>query len=201
MSPRTEEQNKLIRDERREQILKAALEVFARRGYSAARISDIAAAARLSHGLVYHYFGSKDDVFTALVGTALAVSAQAVKAAAEGPGTPLQRLRNLTETLLAGLFAQKESVYYFLVMLQATTFDPVPRAVRDLIRQDGYAIIRHTIPLIKEGQAAGEIAGDDPGTLATAYWGLLQGLVITYAESGDPFPFPSADIVLRVLKA
>ncbi len=59
MSPRKEEQNQQIRDERREEILQAALRVFARKGLVAAKITDIANAAGLSHGLIYHYFSSK----------------------------------------------------------------------------------------------------------------------------------------------
>lgn len=54
-------------EERRHQILRAAVDVFAKRGYAAATISDIASAAGLAHGTVYLYFKSKADIFQSLV--------------------------------------------------------------------------------------------------------------------------------------
>jgi len=74
VSPRTSKQNSRIRDERREQILHAALKVFARCGFAAARMTDIAAEAGISTGLAYHYFASKEDLFHELVALALNTS-------------------------------------------------------------------------------------------------------------------------------
>ena len=56
MSPRNEEHNAIIKDERREQILSAALKVFATRGFAATKISDIVGKGGMSHGLVYHSY-------------------------------------------------------------------------------------------------------------------------------------------------
>jgi len=48
-------------------IIDAALEVFRERGYANARMADIARRARVSYGLVYHYFGSKEVLFEVIV--------------------------------------------------------------------------------------------------------------------------------------
>ena len=48
--------------DRRKQILKAAVDVFAERGFHRTRVSDIAKKADVAYGLIYHYFESKDDV-------------------------------------------------------------------------------------------------------------------------------------------
>ena len=53
------------RDKRR-QILDAAVRVFARQGFHACRVSDIADDAGVAYGLVYHYFSSKDEVLDTL---------------------------------------------------------------------------------------------------------------------------------------
>ncbi len=50
------------RADRRRQLLDAAVRVFARQGFHASRVSDIATEAGVAHGLVYHYFSSKDEV-------------------------------------------------------------------------------------------------------------------------------------------
>jgi len=52
--------------DKRRQILDAAVRVFARQGFHACRVSDIADEARVAYGLVYHYFGSKDEVLDTL---------------------------------------------------------------------------------------------------------------------------------------
>jgi TetR/AcrR family fatty acid metabolism transcriptional regulator len=49
-------------EERRRAILAAAVRVFARRGYHGARVGDIAEEAGVAHGLLYHYFSSKEEV-------------------------------------------------------------------------------------------------------------------------------------------
>ena len=52
--------------DRRRQILDAAIRVFAREGFNACRVSDIAQEANVAYGLVYHYFRSKDEVLDTL---------------------------------------------------------------------------------------------------------------------------------------
>jgi TetR/AcrR family fatty acid metabolism transcriptional regulator len=52
--------------EKRRQILDAAVRVFARQGFHACRVSDIADEAGVAYGLVYHYFASKDEVLDTL---------------------------------------------------------------------------------------------------------------------------------------
>ena len=62
MSPRTEAQFEEIRQNRRQQIMEVALEVFASDGYHKASISKISSQAGISKGLLYNYFESKEDL-------------------------------------------------------------------------------------------------------------------------------------------
>jgi TetR/AcrR family fatty acid metabolism transcriptional regulator len=52
--------------DKRRLILDAAVRVFARQGFHACRVSDIADEAGVAYGLVYHYFASKDEVLDTL---------------------------------------------------------------------------------------------------------------------------------------
>ncbi|CAA9473309.1 MAG: Transcriptional regulator, AcrR family [uncultured Solirubrobacteraceae bacterium] len=52
--------------DKRRLILDAAVRVFARQGFNQCRVSDIADEAGVAYGLVYHYFGSKDEVLDTL---------------------------------------------------------------------------------------------------------------------------------------
>ena len=63
--PALVEKSAALEDKRR-QLLDAAVRVFARKGYHASRVGDIAEEAGVAHGLLYHYFESKDQVLEAV---------------------------------------------------------------------------------------------------------------------------------------
>ena len=64
--PRTPQQNALIRDKRRTKILLRTLKLFATKGFDEVTIDAISTESSCSHGLVYHYFEKKEDIFNAL---------------------------------------------------------------------------------------------------------------------------------------
>lgn len=199
MSPRNKDQNQQVRDERREEILGAALKVFARKGLVAAKVSDVAHAAGLSHGLVYHYFSSKDEIFTELVRKAFEISLGIFAYAAQGEEDPLERLRTMTETILSGAF-EGESPYYFLIIIQAYTLDSVPQEVKDLAKEKELLYREYLVPLVIEGQKLGRIAAGDPIAMVTAYLSLLQGLAVIKMQGGEEMQIPDADILLRLFQ-
>jgi AcrR family transcriptional regulator len=57
------------KSQRRDEIMAAAKEVFARKGFHDTTIADIAKQAGLAYGSIYWYFDSKDELFHALMGT------------------------------------------------------------------------------------------------------------------------------------
>ncbi|MCF8331862.1 MAG: TetR/AcrR family transcriptional regulator [Bacteroidales bacterium] len=65
--PKTEKQYKQIRDDRRNEIIDAALNLFATEGYDSTSIARIAKEAKISKGLVYNYFSSKEELLTKVV--------------------------------------------------------------------------------------------------------------------------------------
>lgn len=67
MSPRKKEDNELIKEQRREQILDVSLRLFANLGYESTSISRIAKEAGISKGLLYNYFESKEALLKSLV--------------------------------------------------------------------------------------------------------------------------------------
>lgn len=203
MTPRNIEQNQQIRDERREQILKAALTTFARKGLAAAKISDIASLAGLSHGLVYHYFKSKDEIFTELIKTALASSTGVFRQAYEMPGTAWTRLQALTRMILDGAF-EGDGPYYFYLMVQAFTSDVVPPEVKEMAMGstggDEPSMMYYLVHLLIEGQEAGEVSADEPGAMATAYLAMIQGLAMVKMQGSEKAVMPGVEIMLRLFK-
>jgi len=119
MSPRTAEANEVIHEERRRAILDAALNVFVERGFEGTRIQEIADRSGLSYGLVYHYFPTKEAVFTILVDLAL-----------EGAGSLLQTLPKVSPPEAFGAFAgyalRDPSPRYFALIVEALSKRGVP---------------------------------------------------------------------------
>ncbi|MEY1638739.1 TetR/AcrR family transcriptional regulator [Tenuifilum osseticum] len=65
--PRTKQQVEVIRQQRVMQILDAALDVFAHKGFHSATIADIAQKAGIAKGLLYHYYSSKEELLSHIV--------------------------------------------------------------------------------------------------------------------------------------
>ena len=67
MCPKTVVQNKIIRQEKKDLILRTALIVFAQEGYHASSVNKIADKANISKGLIYNYFESKEDLLRNII--------------------------------------------------------------------------------------------------------------------------------------
>lgn len=199
MTPRKPEDNQELLDQRRTEILQAALKVFARRGLAGTRVGDIAVAAGLSHGLIYHYFRSKDEIFTELVKMAYQVSLGMVVAASQLPGPAWERIKSMTEMIVSGAY-RGDGPYYFLIILQAFTSETLPEEVKEMSAENSYRYMEILAPLLEEAARAGEIASGDPMQLAAAYFSLIQGLAIMQVQGGGSLPPPDPEIVLRLIR-
>jgi len=80
-------------EERRRQILDAAVRAFAKKGYHACRVSDIAEEAGVAYGLVYHYFESKDAVLESIFREMWGMMVGAINAIEEIEESPREQLR------------------------------------------------------------------------------------------------------------
>ncbi len=199
MSPRDSAENERIKDERREQILRAARGLFARKGLAATKIADIAVAAGMSHGLVYHYFPSKEAVYAAIVERALQGAARVTATALERPGSPWDRLRWVCDQMLAGV---RDAPEYTLIIIQALVSEAIPEELQAALRRHGSQPFPNLLALVRQGQEAGQVVAGDPEELTVTYLATIQGLAISglAGEEGRRH-FPSADTVLRLLKA
>jgi AcrR family transcriptional regulator len=86
-------------DKRRENILRAAARLYARRGFQGASVADLAKACKASKSLIYHYFPSKEDilheVMTAHLDELVTAATEATRS-----GSPQEKLRALTEAFM-----------------------------------------------------------------------------------------------------
>src|SRR5882672_4740501 len=142
------------KDARPQEILEAALAVFAERGFAAARMEQIAARAGVSKGTIYLYFDSKEAVFRALVhevlGTQLTRFADFARASS-GPVAPVIAgiLRGIGEFIATS----NRVVLPKIVIAEAGNFPDLARIYREEVIENGLALFAG---LLKKGMASGE---------------------------------------------
>lgn len=197
MSPRTNEQNEKIKDERKEQILVNALKLFAKRGLAATKISDIAQSSGFSQGLVYHYFKSKEEVYTELVRRAVEGSSQAVLALEKMPLEPLEKIKTIARLVIESITKQDESAYYFLLMTQASIYESNPEEAKAIIRNSSIPF-EVMMRIVVEGQVKGLILKDKPEDLVTTFWSAINGLALNKIAQGEGFTVPDSGIIVRI---
>jgi AcrR family transcriptional regulator len=159
-------------DERREELLAAVWQVIARDGLERATIRSIAKETGWSSGVLAHYFVDKDDILV----SALRLAHERIEARWEEKLSGLSGLAALRELVLDNLPLddQRELETKFLMNYWSRAIrdgDGVPRPERR-----GPQLIDLLSELVREGQEAGEIVGDEaPEDLAERLLGLIDG--------------------------
>jgi AcrR family transcriptional regulator len=192
---RRKEQNQKIRDERREQILSKALMLFATRGLAATKISDIAKAACISQGLLYHYFKSKDEIFVELIGNGFERLNGACRWLEEQNKTAKEKIVFALAELLKLLEQNEDAARYHFLIAQATASESIPDQAREIIKKENsypYEVIER---ILVEGQRDGSIKKHDPKELALVFWTTINGLAIYKAVHGKKFKAPNVSIL------
>ena len=146
---------------KRDAILRAAIDVFAERGYFNAQVADVARAAGVAAGTVYLYFKSKDDLLVSIFERSMRDGLALGRAAVAGLDDPRERLRRLARGHLARLGADRNLAIVFQVELrQSTKF--MERFSSTLLR-DYLGLIREAIA---DGQREGLFRADIKATAA-----------------------------------
>src|SRR6516165_2122107 len=83
---------------KRDAILRAAIDVFADRGYFNAQVADVARVAGVAAGTVYLYFRSKDDLLISIFERGMREALAEARQAVDGVADPIERLRRLAHT-------------------------------------------------------------------------------------------------------
>jgi TetR/AcrR family fatty acid metabolism transcriptional regulator len=185
-------------DDKRRRILAAAVRVFARKGYFAARVSDVARRAGVADGTIYLYFRGKEDILVSLFDERMAGHLAAVREQiASVPGAP-ERLRTIAERHLRALGADRDLAVVFQVELrQSTRF--MERFTASWLA-DYLAMIGE---VIERGRREGSLRSDLPRKLATkAFFGALDELVTSWVIGGKGYDLaqlagPLVDLFLR----
>ena len=142
------------KEARPQEIVAAAMDVFAERGFAAARLEEVAARAGVSKGTLYLYFSSKDELFKAVIRAAILPNlqqAEALVAAAGGPCFPV--LERLLRTVARLIATTRMAVIPRLVIAEAGNFPELAAFYhREVIRR-GFGVLA---ALLRRGIDSGE---------------------------------------------
>ncbi|MGH2859650.1 MAG: TetR/AcrR family transcriptional regulator [Solirubrobacteraceae bacterium] len=171
--------------DKRRVILDAAMRVFARQGFHTCRVSDIADAAGVAYGLVYHYFSSKEQILDTLFLERWDVMLDAIEQADRSPRSPEEKLRTIAGFIVDSYRHDPELMKVIIVEVTraANTFG---RTHVDKIREayDGIAAI------VAGAQADGVFRPEvTPAFAAQAFYGsveqVLTGWIFDSAAVGE----------------
>ncbi|MFG1921001.1 TetR/AcrR family transcriptional regulator [Cryptosporangium sp. NPDC048952] len=173
-----------VPDQRREQMLRAAVEVICERGFSDTRIADVAKRTGASPALVIYYFGTKDGLLTAAFRFSEEQFSGRTAEILEGLDTAAARLETLVRlTCVREGAGEDPGAWGLWFDLRAQAFRH-PEVARDRVESDQRW--RDTIArVVREGQRTGEFAEVDVLDFAITFSALLDGLSIQVALS-DP---------------
>lgn len=174
--PIVQQKRRRRKEERPGDICRAALEVFAEKGFAGARIDDIAARAGLSKGAVYLYFPTKEDIFRAVVRQTVVPNLEAIEQAVLASEMPvadlvrvlLPRMAETVTVLPIGAVAK-------MVIGESRNFPELAKVWHDDVIQKAVGLLSRQI---ERGQARGEIRPGDPRIHAFSIMGpMLIGVI------------------------
>lgn len=170
-------------EDKRRLILDAAVRVFARKGYHTCRVGDIAEEAGVAHGLLYHYFRSKEELLETIFRETWRELLDAVQSVEETDETARERLAGIAKILLRSWRRDPDLVRVLVREVTRSShlqerIDEIDAAFSGLER------------IIARGQEVGEFRADlDPRMAAYVFYGALEeiltGWVLGQLEDGD----------------
>ncbi|HSR24843.1 MAG TPA: TetR/AcrR family transcriptional regulator [Candidatus Eisenbacteria bacterium] len=170
-------------EDRRRLILGAAIRVFARTGYHTCRVGDIAEEAGVSHGLLYHYFSSKEEVLETIFRETWSDLLEAVRQVEDSGESAQEQLRQVAAILLRAWRRDPDLVR---VLVREVARSPELQRRVGEIEQAFEALER----IVTRGQARGELRRDVQARLAGwIFYGaieeILTGWVLGRLPDGD----------------
>lgn len=169
--------------EKRRLLLAAAVRVFARKGFHTCRVGDVAEEAGVAHGLLYHYFDSKNAVLETIFRETWADLLRVLRDIENSPDSSREKLRQVAATVLRTWRHDPDLVR---VLVREVARGPQLQREVEEIAEAFAAIAR----IVEQGQERGELRADLDARLASViFYGALEeiltGWVLGQLPDGD----------------
>lgn len=160
---------------RSSEILEAARQVFAKKGFNEATVDEIAEAAEVAKGTLYLYFRSKHEMYLAALRQGIEALYKQTKERLGQATTTKQKFRTFVETRIAYFDENRDFFKIYYTELGNIFCDPtgIPKNVRDLYKKQ----VRLLERILEEGMSSGELRPLPPAATANAIYDLIRGLI------------------------
>jgi TetR/AcrR family transcriptional regulator, fatty acid metabolism regulator protein len=184
-------------EDKRRLILDAAVRVFARKGYHNSRVGDIAEEAGVAHGLLYHYFRSKEELLETIFRETWRDVLDAVRAVEETDESARDRLAGVAKILLRAWRRDPDLVR--VLVCEVTRSSHLQERIVEI--DAAFAGLER---IIVRGQQEGEFRPDlDPRMASYVFYGALEeiltGWVLGQLEDGDEAIARAEQTVVEVI--
>jgi AcrR family transcriptional regulator len=177
MSPRPD-----VSEERKDQIIDAASEVFTEKGFQKARMDDIAEKSGLSKGALYWYFKSKDDIVIGIFDRIFSREAKDLETLVSSADTASDRLLQYTERVtqdVKRLLRFAPITYEFLSLAFRNRY--LQKAFKHYLKEHMDILV----PIIQEGIDSGEFRAVDPEEAAIAVGAIFEGTLALWVYDNE----------------
>lgn len=184
------------RGDKRDRILAAAERVFARHGFFAARVSEIAKDAGVADGTIYLYFKSKDDLLISLFENRMKQVNDALRTAvAAAPPAPVDQLRAFIRTYLKLVHDEPAAAEVLTIELRQSS-----KFMKEYENPAFVEFLRMLGGIVAAGQERGEIDDTVPAHVAARMiFGMVDELALAWVLARQP-SVPSATPGVRPKK-
>ncbi len=178
---------------RKEKILEAATELFARKGFNGTASSEIAQSAGVAQGTVFHHFGSKENLLVSICDELVLSYVKGIEAAADGPGTGWECLERVLNFSLSFLGERSDSIA--VAFRETRVLDTDSNDLHVYFSSLMQKIINAKRECIRKGVNDGSIRAVTPENTALLLHFLIIGMHHTQVHGLLKIPDISGEIV------
>jgi TetR/AcrR family transcriptional regulator, fatty acid metabolism regulator protein len=179
--------------DKRRLLLDAAIRVFARKGYHASRVSDVAKEAGVAYGLLYHYFASKEEVLETIfreTWTAMLDAARGI----ESTGAPArEQVRKVAAVVLGSWKANPDLIR---VLIREVTRSPhIQQEISEI--GEAFDVLER---IVRRGQGAGEFrASLEPRLASWVLYGAMEEILTGWVIERPPDDDEEVAVAVRTV--
>jgi AcrR family transcriptional regulator len=173
MSPKPD-----VSQERKQQIMDAALKVFSREGLHTARMDDIAEEAGLSKGALYWYFNSKDKIIASLLTTFFDREFSKIEEWVMRDDSARNLLQSLIDLIVEDLLSVKP---FMSILYEFWAMSFRNKRIGKFIRESMHRYLDLIIPVVQRGIDQGEFKALDATDVAMAFGSIIEGSILLWS--------------------
>ena len=199
--PKTKQQCETLKAKRRQDMIVAATNIFAFYNYQDVTTDTITASLKCSHGLFYHYYKSKEEIYFDVLDKAISATKALIDAKEINNLKGSEALRCILGTILDTI--NKNDKYLisamFLLLNSRVQIEDIPQTEEILVKSQ--LATNKIFQLIEKGQKDGTILAGNPEEYNTCLSALIKGLLYNRLMSdSENFVCPSINTVMNLVE-